>query len=201
MSEATQLISNYNEIRQRLRYPPNAVLDIGIDLKRKRIPQSEVLECVVDKTAVVVNVTEVRPPVRERVGLKLADIERAVCEHFRITSVTLHTRRRHKQYTYPRHILWYLACKHTTLSLPMIGRKHNHSYDHTTILHARDKISEMLLVDSRTAGIVRHIEFMLFGVDEPKADQPNPPLATVPKLDMAEKQTISLPQLEIRIMD
>lgn len=198
MSEMSQLISNYNKIRDRLRYPPNAVLDDGIDLKRKRIPKSVVAECAVDKTAIVVNITEVKRPVSERVGLRLTDIERAVCEHFKITNVTLHTRRRSKEYVYPRHILWYLACKHTTLSLPIIGRKHN--YDHSTILHARDKISEMVLVDQRTTNIVKRLESMLFGEDA-EVDQPNPSLAAVTELNLAEKQTVSLPQLEIRIMD
>lgn len=175
MSEGTQLVSNYREIRERLRFPRNAVPDSGIDLKRKRIPPEQPPEEVVDSCPQIfcrVFINEVPFVPVPKVGLSLMVIERAVCAYFGITRTTLYARRRTQLVVYPRHICWYLACKHTTLSMPQIGR--TFSCDHTTILHARDKITALILMDPVTADIVAKLERVLF------PDEANQPQAAVP---------------------
>lgn len=205
MSIAQELLNDYKRIRDRLRHPPNAVIDYGINLRRHRIPTAPPIQKISvynqDSGAVFcrVNIVQVIPLPTPKIGLALHAIERAVCQYFRITQTILYSKRRTKEVVYPRHIFWYLACQHTVLSLPMIGRKAN--CDHTTILHAREKITQMILVDSRTAGIVKQLEDMLFTTNEPKSDQPKSPVAAVTELNLAEKQTISLPKLEIYTVD
>lgn len=208
MSEVTQLTSNYKEIRQRLRFPPNAVADIGIDLRRKMIPESaskkEEPVVLVSSPAnpdltCKVTIKEMPLAPSPKIGVSLARVEWMVCQYFKITQVNLYTRRRTRDVVYPRQICWYLACQHTVLSLPTIGRRFG--YDHSTILHARDKIAEMMLVDPGTVGVVKAIEAMIFPDNGPKNDQPEPSVATISQFDMAQEQEGSLSQSEICPMD
>ena len=205
MSEATQLLSNYNEIRQRLRFPPNAVKDIGIDLKRKPIPPKtgkEVIECVEDHEAVkcLVSILEISPIARERIGLKLANIETAICHYFGINITALTGRGRQHRFTYPRQIMWHLAYEYAGLSSTQLGRRCS-GRDHSTVLHGKQKIAQMLLVDTKTQEIVKALEAVLFSTYEPKADLPQPAVATIGQRDLAEEQETSLPQSEICPMD
>src|SRR5262245_23047160 len=164
MSDTSQLIRNYNEIRDRLRYPPNAVPDAGIDLKRKKYacreePKEpvEVIEYPPDLTKCIVSMVEIeRNPKRY---VTLAEIRKVVCTYFHIDPQTLRSRRRHKEVVYPRQIYWYLASQHTLLSLPTIGRTTGH--DHTTVIHSRDKIVNQMRENLRTAEVVKQLETML----------------------------------------
>lgn len=195
MTEVGELISNYKEIRRRLLCPPNAVPDRGINLRRNRIPQNEpefpplrVLECSKGAPLVAcrVLIAEVPAIPLPRKILKMAQIERAVCSHFRISLDALHGRSRRKLIVYPRHICWYLAAKHTLLSLPRIGLRCG-DRDHTSVLHARRKIEEMILVDEGTAGIVRHLENVLFGNYDAKGDLSGSPVAAVAEPHLAQQ--------------
>src|SRR5690349_22619719 len=100
MSEVSQLVSNYNRIRDRLRFPPNAVPDRGIDLRRHRIPAAPTMPETKEPPVTVVQylppvscsvfLTEV--PVRKIENpIRLTDIERAVCAHFGISKIDLYS--------------------------------------------------------------------------------------------------------------
>lgn len=70
-------------------------------------------------------------------------VREAAAQHFRMTQAELLRRTRQRAVSYPRHIAMYAACQLTAQSLPNIAR-HIGNYDHTTVLHARDKIAAIL---------------------------------------------------------
>lgn len=66
-------------------------------------------------------------------------IQKVVAEHFRLKLHDLKTRRRSKNVVYPRQIAMFLAREMTSFSLPELGDYFG-GKDHTTILHACNKI-------------------------------------------------------------
>ncbi|MCL1918482.1 MAG: chromosomal replication initiator protein DnaA [Peptococcaceae bacterium] len=69
-------------------------------------------------------------------------IQKAVAEHYGLTVQDLKQKTRTRTISFPRQIAMYLCCKYTGLSLPDIGGKFG-GRDHTTVLHARDKIKQL----------------------------------------------------------
>lgn len=67
----------------------------------------------------------------------------AVCEYCEITPEGLLGKARTRDFVTPRHILFYMAYVYTGYSLPQIARKCDR--DHTTVLHAYNKIKEQRL--------------------------------------------------------
>ena len=78
--------------------------------------------------------------------ITIEDIQRKVCEYYRIKMSDLLSDRRIKTLARPRQIAVYLSKILTTRSLPEIGRKFG-GRDHTTVLHAVRKIQELLTKD------------------------------------------------------
>ena len=74
------------------------------------------------------------------------DIQKAVAAYFDITVDDLHSKRRTKTVVRPRHIAMYLAKTMTTRSLPDIGRRFG-GRDHSTVIHAVNKITDQLPSD------------------------------------------------------
>lgn len=72
---------------------------------------------------------------------KIRRIQITVAEAYNFGRLELISRRRGGPLIRPRHIAMYLCTILTIRSLPEIGRAFNR--DHTTILHARDKIARM----------------------------------------------------------
>lgn len=75
------------------------------------------------------------------VRVKLADIARVVGKHYRVSLPDLQSPRRAAFYTLPRHVVCYLAKTLTSRSYPEIGSFLG-DRDHTTVLHAYNKISD-----------------------------------------------------------
>lgn len=75
-----------------------------------------------------------------------ADIITAVCKYFAVTKEDILSGKRKKELVLPRQIAIYLIREQTTKSLPEIGKIMG-GKDHTTIMHAEKKISELLKVD------------------------------------------------------
>ena len=169
MSEALEIVHRYKLIRDRLQRPPNAIKDKPIDLKPPRIPPSSpsvrALQAVLDSyrpckvTIRPIMVPKIGPLVPKKVGFPA--ILRAVCSHFVISIRELKGPSRRGREVLPRHIVYYLASMHTGLSTPQIGHKMG-GRDHTTIMHGRNKIKELLLVDEDLANTVRIIEYAVF---------------------------------------
>ncbi len=68
------------------------------------------------------------------------NIKKKVCKHFNIKMTDLESKNRAQKFSYPRHIAMYLCKELTQLSLPKIGEYFG-GRDHSTVIHACDKIS------------------------------------------------------------
>jgi hypothetical protein len=153
-------------------YPPNPVPDRGIDLHPSRIPPIPP-----DFTHVNVEISIV-PITCERKSLKVRSIAKAVCQHFHITISEVRGPSRKQRVCLPRHVIMYLCAKYTGYSLPAIAAKFGRC-DHTTILHARNKVSELILVDDALASDIRRIESLLLVGFYDKLSLRGPPLASI----------------------
>lgn len=78
----------------------------------------------------------------------IADIQKAVCEHYRLRVSDMHSARRARPLARPRQLAMYLCKVLTTHSLPEIGRGFG-GRDHTTIIHGIRKIEELLEGDNQ----------------------------------------------------
>lgn len=73
-------------------------------------------------------------------------IQEAVADYFSLTISDLNSKRRTRQLAFPRQIAMFLTREMTDLSLPKIGEDFG-GRDHTTVLHAYEKITRELKTD------------------------------------------------------
>jgi len=90
-------------------------------------------------------------------NLTTSDIIKCVCSFYNIKTSDLLSNRRLKTLTGPRHIAMYLARKLTRASFPEIGKTFG-GRDHTTIMHAFEKISKQLDINPDMQNIISRIE-------------------------------------------
>jgi chromosomal replication initiator protein len=89
-------------------------------------------------------------------------VMRVVCARFSITRRALLSQRRTLEVVRPRQIAMYLAKVVTLRSFPEIGRRFG-GRDHTTVIHAVDKIANMMLTDRELAEEISILRGMLEG--------------------------------------
>lgn len=157
MSEVSDLFCNYRLIRERLLHPHNAVIDIGIDLKRKPV------ELPVDNLEVLDNHITANVTITELINRKpltMRDILIVVCKYYHVTSAEIKGSLRSPYYVRPRHVFCYLAMRHCPISYPIAGRFLG-GRDHTTILHAVRKIKERMTVDDELKRTIETLEKIL----------------------------------------
>lgn len=80
-------------------------------------------------------------------------IKDSVCNHFNISIADMESAKRSTNLSYPRQIAMYICRDLTPLSLPKIGDAFGHR-DHTTVLHACNKISKELVVNPNLKAII-----------------------------------------------
>ena len=73
-------------------------------------------------------------------------IQKVIAEHFQMKIEDMKSRKRNRPIAYPRQIAMYLCRELTDLSLPKIGELFG-GRDHTTVIHACDKISTSIESD------------------------------------------------------
>jgi chromosomal replication initiator protein len=78
----------------------------------------------------------------------VADIERVVADHYKLRGALLRSKKRNKDIAHARHVAMYLARTLTNSSLPQIGKNFG-DRDHTSVLHACNKIKGMVEDDWR----------------------------------------------------
>ncbi|OIJ16993.1 chromosomal replication initiation protein DnaA [Anaerobacillus alkalilacustris] len=78
--------------------------------------------------------------------ITISDIQRVVGEHYNIKLDDFKAKKRTKNVAFPRQIAMYLSREMTEFSLPKIGSEFG-GRDHTTVIHAHEKISKMLGTD------------------------------------------------------
>ncbi len=90
------------------------------------------------------------------------EIQRKVCEHYNIRVTDMSSARRARNVARPRQVAMYLAKQLTNRSLPEIGRKFGNR-DHTTVMHAVARITELTERDTAFAEDVELLRRMLEG--------------------------------------
>ena len=166
--QTTSQIVRARMIRQRLRHPPNAVADAGIDLSRKPAAPPMAPDAAPAPPAAPVLASQ-NPTVADLLSLDqqinalLAEldqlyarreqhylralrrrpttqtIQRVVARHYGVSVIDLVSARRTQPLAFMRQIAIYLVRELTALSMPSIGRLFG-DRDHTTILHAVRKV-------------------------------------------------------------
>lgn len=89
--------------------------------------------------------------------LTVEQVQKAVAEFYRIKLSDLIGKRRIKSLALPRQIAMYLCRKHVKSSYPEIGQKFG-GKDHSTVVHAFNKIGRELVADSTLREHVESLE-------------------------------------------
>src|SRR5207245_4884751 len=92
---------------------------------------------------------EILPQARVR-PVTIPAIQRAVAEFFGIRVEDMKAKRRTKGIAFPRQVAMYLSRELTDASLPRIGEEFG-GRDHTTVMHACDRVREALTKDTYLA--------------------------------------------------
>ncbi len=88
--------------------------------------------------------------------ITIEQIQTAVCEAFRVSLAELKGDKRTQDIVYPRHVAMYLARELTDISLPKIGAKFG-GRDHSSVIHAKDKITKLLVEDREAFNLVQDL--------------------------------------------
>lgn len=90
----------------------------------------------------------------------ILDIQKIVGQNYSIKLEDFKAKKRTKSVAFPRQIAMYLSRELTDYSLPKIGEEFG-GRDHTTVIHAHEKISKLLQTDSQLQKQVKEIKEML----------------------------------------
>lgn len=93
-------------------------------------------------------------------GIKISRIQEVVANYFQVSVDDLKGKKRVKQIVVPRQIAMYLSRELTDASLPRIGQEFG-GKDHTTVMHANNKIKKQLKTDSEIKTAVFELKDML----------------------------------------
>lgn len=96
---------------------------------------------------------------------RVAEIQRAVAEHFGTRPLDMIADRRGREVARPRQMAMYLACELTTQSLPQIGRAFRR--DHTTVRYAHKMVALRAASDPALARAIEVLTQSL--TDDPRA--------------------------------
>lgn len=89
--------------------------------------------------------------------ITVQDIQKAVGEKYDVKLEDFAAKKRTRSIAFPRQIAMYLSRKLTDLSLPKIGEEFG-GRDHTTVIHAYDKIEELLTTDQELQNDIEELE-------------------------------------------
>jgi len=107
----------------------------------------------------IINAEEKNAPV------SVHSIKKAVGKHFKTDVSDFNSKRKTHSVAWPRQIAMFLATEMTDMSLPEIGREFER--DHSTVVHAREKIKEDLANDPFFAAQINEIIAEIKAVDKP----------------------------------
>ncbi|MEO8897770.1 MAG: chromosomal replication initiator protein DnaA [Candidatus Dormibacter sp.] len=95
-------------------------------------------------------------PVVDSSPVSIDVIQATVANYFNISVEEMKGKRRDKHIVFPRQVAMYIVREETESSLPVIGTAFG-GRDHTTALHAIEKITDLVLEDARLQGDLRQI--------------------------------------------
>jgi chromosomal replication initiator protein len=87
-------------------------------------------------------------------------IRQIICETYDLTEKELDSPKRTKKIAYPRQIAMYLVREMTDYSLPRIGEIFGNR-DHSTVIHACDKITKEIQTNTDTKNMIEHLKAKL----------------------------------------
>lgn len=87
----------------------------------------------------------------------IPEIQQAVCNYYQLRVEDLKSKKRTKKVAYPRQIAMYLSRELTDNSLPKIGEDFG-GRDHTTVIHAHEKISRMISKDPELEQVIMELK-------------------------------------------
>ena len=85
-------------------------------------------------------------------------IQEKVATYFDIKISDMKAKKRHKQVSYPRQVAMYLSRELTNLTLPVIG-EHFGGRDHSTVIHACEKIQKDLKKNRNVKNLINRLMF------------------------------------------
>jgi chromosomal replication initiator protein len=88
------------------------------------------------------------------------DVQRAVCDHYRIKMQQLIGKDRHREVALPRQVAMYLVREHLGTSFPQIGVKFD-GKDHTTVMSAVKRVEKLLSEDPEVRQTVETLSLKL----------------------------------------
>ncbi|MEH7391833.1 chromosomal replication initiator protein DnaA [Bacillus sp. JJ1503] len=92
--------------------------------------------------------------------ITILDIQRVVGEHYNVKLEDFKAKKRTKSVAFPRQIAMYLSRELTDFSLPKIGEEFG-GRDHTTVIHAHEKISKLVQTDTQFQKEIKEIHEIL----------------------------------------
>jgi chromosomal replication initiator protein len=92
------------------------------------------------------------------------DIQRAVCNHFRLSNSELLSKDRHKSVAFARHVAMYLCRQRLGCSFPELGRAFGNR-DHTTVMSAVRRVEHLRAKDPQVNAHLEAIEQKLAASD------------------------------------
>ncbi len=98
--------------------------------------------------------------VQKNRGLQISKIQEVVANYFQTSTAELKGKKRVRQIVVPRQIAMYLSRELTDSSLPKIGQEFG-GKDHTTVMHAYEKIEQQIKTDSDIKSAVFDLRQML----------------------------------------
>jgi chromosomal replication initiator protein len=92
------------------------------------------------------------------------DIQRIVCHHFKLRSIDLLSKDRHKSIAFARHVAMYLCKQRLKCSFPELGRAFGNR-DHTTVISAVRKVDALRVADPEVRAHIEALERKLGTVE------------------------------------
>ena len=91
------------------------------------------------------------------IDISCESVKKAVCKKYNIKITDIESKKRNREFSQPRQIAMYICREMTDLSLPKIGASFG-GRDHTTVLHACDKISKQIKLDPSLAEDIKNLK-------------------------------------------
>ena len=195
MSDALDLINRARVLRRRLLSPPNAVPDLGIDLRRHRKPA--VATTPMQKAlppSLMIMLKKPEGPPRRRGYSNITHIIAASAQHFGVPKKAIMSAKRTMRLVFARQVACYLCRDITKRSFPDIGRRLG-GRDHTTVLYSYRKIRDLIATSEIVAEHVRAVRMIY------ERDSIGPTVPAIDQPDMADGAGPHLPEPGIRSVE
>ncbi|MCL2525843.1 MAG: chromosomal replication initiator protein DnaA [Coriobacteriia bacterium] len=99
-------------------------------------------------------------PEREAKPLSISMIQKEVCRYFEVSHSDLIGKKRKREIVFPRHVAMFLCSELTESSYPQTGKAFG-GRDHTTVMHAVDKIKKEINSNSETFDQIQYLTKIL----------------------------------------